>query len=318
MKQWKWITLITVITASICLMGTAFATCEGDECNGGDIDVYTSAYGNYDDLVENYGDNYGSAAGFSGQGGGAGHLTGSFQGEGSMEGHLSATGSSLGHMETYDMDVTDGEGVGAYSESWSEGTLSGTIEAQGTGRYDLESSGLAESATCAGSYYGGDASDAPTYGLAEQNSQGYFLGEGGEDFDGSLSKTFEAGVESFGFSYSESYGKEYTDNGHNISTLGSNVGTLSEVQITADDIPEGMTTGWRIEGQTGTATEMSTNHEAMALGSYCAEGTTGYASGNAEGYSFTSTITPENGMGETRHSQAGMAVEINLTAPTTE
>lgn len=313
MKRWKWFTLITI--AAIFLMGNlAFATCEGDDCDGGDIEVYTSAYGDYEDLIEEYGTGYGAAAGFSGQGGAEGILTGSFQGEGSIEGHLSATGASIGHMETYYPTIENGEGVGAYSENWSQGLLSGSIEGEGTGRYDLQAAGLALSTTCAASYYGGEADVAPTYGLAEQTAYGYFLGTGGAEFDGTLSEEFQAGVESFGFSYSESYGQEYD----NVSALGSNVGTYSQIQVTADNLPDGMETGWRIEGQAGTVTEMSTNHEAMALGSYCAEGTTGYADGFANGYSYTSVVTPESGWGEIRHSQAGMAVEVNLTAPTTE
>jgi hypothetical protein len=221
-------------------------------------------------------------------------------------------------METYDLTIENGAGIGAYSESWSQGLLSGSIQGEGTGRYDLQAAGLAESATCASSYYGGEADVAPTYALGEQTAQGYFLGAGGAEFDGTLSEEFEAGVESFGFSYSESYGKEYEDNGQQISALGSNVGTYSEIQVTADNLPDGMETGWLIEGQASTVTEMNTDHKATALGSYCAEGTTGYASGSADGYSYTSVVTPESGWGEIRHSQAGMAVEVNLTAPATQ
>lgn len=319
MKKFKCITLMVAVIATLATVASATSTCEITPCDGdgGNIDVYTSAYGSFDDLVENYGDDMGSAAEFMGQGGGAGNLTGNFTGEGSMEGHLTATGSSLGDMGTYEMDITDGSGVGANSESWSEGLLSGTIDAEGTGRYDLKTSGLAESQTRAGSYYGGNVENAPTYGIAEQNSQGYFIGEGGADFDGTLSEEFEAGVESFGSSYSESYRKEYTNEGNDISALGSNVGTYSEVQVTADNLPDGMVTGWKVVGEAGTVTEMNADHKAKSLGSYCAEGTTGYGSGNAEGYSYTSVVTPSNGLGETRRSQAGMAVELNLTAPTT-
>ncbi|MFP4022288.1 MAG: hypothetical protein ACLFTS_00370 [Candidatus Paceibacterota bacterium] len=303
----------------ICVLALFFASpvwaSDDDDCNhqpdGGNIDVYTSAYGQDEDLTEDYGSDYGSAAGFSGQGGGAGHLTGSFSGEGEMEGHLSATGASIGHMETYDLDMENGEGVGANNENWSQGFLSGSIDGEGTGGYGLEASGLSESATCAGSYYGGDAENAPTYGLAEQTAQGYFTGQGGEEFDGTLSEEFSAGVESFGSSFSESYGQEYEDDGNHISALGSNVGNLSEVQVTADNLPNGMETGWHIDGQAGTVTEQSQNHKAKALGQYNAQGTGDTtAKGNAEGYSYTSTVTPKSGMGQINNSQAGMSVGV--------
>ena len=315
------------------ITGTSMA-CDGPDCYAsGNFDISAFAAGGDIDfdgkLIPN-----GAAGGISGAGGVAvGEATGEvtsfkFWGRtitlGATEAniHLTAGGYTNTYSGRYNpiVDGDPGIGIGVYSGSENYAVTAGSLDVNASGlAYSAGSiGGIAGQGSLDGSVVGSSPlcqwnSRGVSYGIAGQGAVGGFIGGAGSVLYGDAA--VEAGFETYGGSYSESY---RAING-NTEIMGSNVSAYTTVDtygnVDGSCLGAGFLAGGYIAaGGVATKTVQTTNSGmavASANGSYSGAGELNCNfSGTANGYTQTSATQISGMNGSVMTSSAGIRVTI--------